>query len=212
MIMLKERIHVLGSSCVAMTFGLVAGSVWAQAPETAPGQTAVCNRRGPIHRMLHHSAHQLQDKFIGYPETFVEPPLGYYAREQFSIQVAKADPHRFTLYKSDFLPGTDKFSPTGAARFNLMFSRLSGWLGPINVEWTPDEPELAKARRQVVLATLQRAGKPVVPERVVIGPSPYPGAWGVEAGTDYTNIITRAQMAAQNYTLSPAIGAYGGIQ
>jgi hypothetical protein len=116
------------------------------------------------------------------------------------------------LYKSDFLPGTDRFSPTGAARFNLMFSRLSGWVGPINVEWTPDEPGLAQARRKVVLATLERAGKPIVPERVTIGPSPYPGRWGVEAASDYMNVITRAQMAAQNYTLTPSIGAYGGLQ
>ena len=55
---------------------------------------------------------------IGYPENFIEPPLGYYVREQLSLQVAKADPHRFTLYRTDFLPGTDRFSPGGADRFN----------------------------------------------------------------------------------------------
>ena len=130
---------------------------------------------------------------IGYPETFIEPPLGYYVREQMTMQVAKADPHRFTLYKTDFLPGTDRFSPTGASRFNLMFSRLNGWLGPVIVEWTPDEPGLAEARRQAVLATLQRAGRPIIPERVVIGPSPYPGASlsglaGTESVNNFNNV------------------------
>ena len=86
---------------------------------------------------------------IGYPENFVEPPLGHYVNEQFTVQVAKADPHRFTLYRSDFLPGTSQFSPIGASRFNIMATRMPGWLGPITIEWTPDQPELAQrgARR-----------------------------------------------------------------
>jgi hypothetical protein len=79
------------------------------------------------------------------------------------------------------------------------------------VEWTPDQPGLAESRRQIVLATLNRAGRPIVADRVVIGPSPYPGRWGIEAGNDFNNIITRSQMPAQNYTLSPT-NISGGIQ
>ena len=29
--------------------------------------------------------------FIGYPDTFIEPPLGYYINQQFAVQVSKAD-------------------------------------------------------------------------------------------------------------------------
>ena len=131
--------------------------------------------------MFHHAAHTLQDKFIGYPRAFIEPPLGSYVNRQFAIQVSKADTHRFTLYRTDFLPGTDQFSPIGASRFNLMYGRLPAWPGPIFVEWTPDQPELAEARRQAILETLAAAGSPMPAERVVIGPSPYPGAMGTEA-------------------------------
>jgi hypothetical protein len=210
--MLTERIRALAWSSAAMVVGLLAGRVWAQPPDIAPGQPQTYNRKGPIHRMLHHTGWELQDKFIGYPETFIEPPLGYYVREQFSIQVAKADHHRFMLYKSDFLPGTAQFSPTGASRFNLMYSRLAGWVGPITVEWTPDQPGLAESRRQVVLATLNRAGRPIIADRVIIGPSPYPGEWGTEAANGFNNVIIRNQLPAQNYPLSPAAAAYGGIQ
>ena len=211
--MLTERIRALAWSSAAMVFGLLAGRVWAQPPDIAPGQPQqVYNRKGPIHRMLHHVGWELQDKFIGYPETFIEPPLGSYIREQFSIEVAKADHHRFMLYRTDFLPGTARFSPTGASRFNLMYSRLAGWVGPITVEWTPDQPGLAESRRQVVLATLNRAGRPIIADRVIIGPSPYPGEWGTEAANGYNNIIMRNQMPAQNYPLPPAAAAYGGIQ
>src|SRR5262245_21387504 len=92
-----------------------------QPPDTAAGPpgVSVCHRRGRLHRMFHHTAHTLEDKFIGDPDAFIEPPLGAYVKRQFAVQVAKADPHRSTLYHSDFLPGTDRFSPIGASRFNL---------------------------------------------------------------------------------------------
>src|SRR3954453_9349144 len=146
--MRSDRKRVFWWSSLAMTTGLIAGYVRAQSPDGSASPPEVCHRTGPIHRMLHHSAHTLHDKFIGAPENFIEPPLGFYIKEQFAMQVSKADNHRFMLYKSDFLPGTDRFSPTGAARFNLMYSRLPGWIGPVTVEWTPDEPRVAEARRQ----------------------------------------------------------------
>ena len=143
-------------------------------------------RRGRIHRMFHHVAHTVQDKFVGYPDTFVEPPLGYYVNEQLAVQVAKANTHRFTFYRSDFLPGTSQFSPAGASRFNVMAARIPGWMGPIMVEWTPDSPALAEAAaRWPCSRRCKRPACPLVADRVVIGPSPYPGAMGVEAVHTY---------------------------
>jgi hypothetical protein len=162
--------------------------------------------------MFHHTAHTLEDKFIGYPDTFIEPPLGYYVNQQLAVQVAKADPHRFTLYRSDFLPGTDRFSPIGASRFNLLVPRLASGSLPIIIEWTPDQPALAQARRQAVLATLERVGRPFPGERVVIGPSPYPGAMGVEAVGHAGNLIARSQAAAVSFPLTPTESASLGVR
>jgi hypothetical protein len=89
-----------------------------------------------------------------------------------------------------------------------MYSRLGGWLCPVIVEWTPDEPGLAESRRLAVLATMQRAGRPIVPERVVIGPSPYPGAMGAETGNNFNTLLTRSQQAAMSYPPTPQSGAY----
>jgi hypothetical protein len=191
----------------------VAKDAAAQSPET-PGAPAapVCTRRGPLHRMFHHSAHTLQDDFIGYPDTFVEPPLGAYINRQFAVQVSKADTHRFTVYQTDFLPGTDRFSPIGASRFNLMYNRLAGWSGPIFVEWTPDQPELAESRRRAILATLSAAGQPMPAERVLIGPSPYPGAMGVDADNNILNTISRNQFGSRGFSPSPAFTASMGVR
>jgi hypothetical protein len=197
----------------AILTGLVAHDAMAQSPDP-PGAPAapVCTRRGRLHRMFHHTAHTLQDDFIGYPATFVEPPLGAYVNRQFALQVSKADPHRFTVYQSDFLPGTDQFSPIGASRFNLMYARLAGWSGPIFVEWTPDQPELAESRRRAILATLAAAGQPLPAERVLIGPSMYPGARGVEAVSDYYNTIGRNQTAALALPPPPIFTSTMGVR
>jgi hypothetical protein len=145
-----------------------------------------------------------KETFIGRPELFYEPPPGFYISEHFSLMQARADPHRFTLYQTDFLPGTNRLSPTGATRFSLMAKRLPQWLGPVLVEWSPDYPGLAEARRAAVLETLQKLGVAMVPERVVIAPSPYPGMLGVDANQNYNNMITRDNQAPLGLPYTPA--------
>jgi hypothetical protein len=175
-------------------------------PPTGPSPRANQPTRGPIRRSLRHTWSFLQDNFVGYPQEFAEPPPGYYNAEIFSVMKSKANPHRFTLYRSDFLPGTDRLSPSGASRFNQMTTRLNGWPGPVLVEWSPDEPGLAEARRTAVLAMLQGTGRPVIPERVVIGPSPYPGLLGTNAANNYVIMITRDVAAPAQYSLTPSSG------
>jgi hypothetical protein len=145
----------------------------------------------------------LHDTFLGRPDDFVEPPVGFYVNQQYALMRAKADPHKFMLYRSDFLAGTNRLSPIGASRFNLMANRLPGWLGPVVIEWIPDEPALAESRRAAVLAMLQSTGMPIVPERVVFGPSPYPGNLGADANAYYNNMLTRDAAAQQGAPLSP---------
>jgi hypothetical protein len=185
--------------------------VLAQAPDEPAAAQPVCARRGRIHRMFHHVAHTTQDKFVGYPDAFIEPPMGHYVNEQFAVQVAKANTHRFTLYRSDFLPGTSQFSPSGASRFNIMAGRIPVWTGPIMIEWTPEQPALAEERRLALLETMQKAGMPVVAQRVVVGPSPYPGSMGVEAVHHAGNTILRDSSAATMFALPPTETAATGV-
>ncbi len=206
MSLILRRIRACGAFA-ATIWSSVGAVAWAQEAENP----ATCTRRGPIHRMIHHSSHTLKDKFIGYPETFVEPPLGYFVREQMAVQVAKADPHRFTLYHTDFLPGTSQWSPIGASRFNIMYSKLASWPGPILIEWTPDKPELADQRRKTVVALLEKSRTPMGPERVVIGPSPYPGALGAEAIGVFGNQLQRNQGAGTSFPLPPNVSASSGV-
>ncbi|MFI5458710.1 MAG: hypothetical protein ACHRXM_25050 [Isosphaerales bacterium] len=207
----RTTIRIVRWSCVTLILGLTPAGTRAQAPADGTPPPAVCTRRGKLHRLFHHSAHTIQDKFVGYPDTFKEPPLGYYITEQLGVQVAKADTHRFTLYRSDFLPETSLFSPNGASRFNIMFARFPSWLGPISVEWTPEQPALAQSRRQAILDTMRQAGQPILAQRVVIIPSPYPGAVGTEASNNYSNTVIRSQGAAQTFALPPTETAASGV-
>ena len=161
--------------------------------------------------MFHHTAHTLQDKFIGYPDTFIEPPLGSYVNEQFAVQVAKADTHRFTFYRTDFLPGTDRFSPIGASRFNIMYAgcRL------VRADHRRMDARSARAGRGAPAGDPRdagAAGQPMLAERVVIGPSPYPGAMGVDAANNITNTINRGRLRPATFPLPPTVSASMGVR
>jgi hypothetical protein len=205
------RLVWLGKTAAILFVVGLATPAGAQTPIDPASSQPICNRRGRIHRLFHHSAHTLQDKFVGYPDTFMEPPLGFYVNEQLGVQVAKANTHRFTFYRSDFLPGSTVFSPAGASRFNIMSRRIPGWMGPITVEWTPDQPALAEQRRLAVLETLQKAGAPLLADRVVVAPSPYPGARGVDAININGNTILRNQGAGTVFPLTPTETAATGV-
>lgn len=205
--MRRERVWIFGGAG-GLASSVFAAAVWAQAPAPprGPAPRVVCETGGPVRRGVNHVGGVLQDNLIGYPQEFVEPPPGFYIYETFGVMKAKANTHRFTLYRSDFLAGTDRLSPAGAGRFNLMAARLRGWLGPVVIEWSPDQPGLAESRRAAVLALLGGIGCPVIPERVVVGPSPYPGSLGTDAANNYSIMITRDQQAPTTYSVSPTTG------
>jgi hypothetical protein len=203
-----------------LTAGLFGATVWAQAPGTippppppAPGGV-ICEPTGPVGNAVRHAGRALQDGLIGYPDLFYEPPVGAYINANFNTMRAKANPHRFMLYRTDFLAGSNQFSPVGAGRFNLMASRLRAWTGPIVVEWSPDEAGLAEARRAMVVATLEKAGMPGVAQRVFIAPTPYPGGLGADSANYYNIMIMRDSAAGAGYTYTPTsasgFGAGGG--
>ena len=192
----------------AAAAGLVPGWALAQdpipSPPTGPVPVTRCRNVGPIRGAFRHVGRTLQSSVIGYPEEFVEPPLGFYLRENVAVMKAKAAPHAFTLYHSDFVGDSATLSPNGAQRLSLMARRLPCWLGPVVVEWTPDRPALAESRRAAIVAMLRGARLPVDDGRVVVGPSLAPGLMGTDAVANYNNLILRDAQAAQNFSLSPA--------
>jgi hypothetical protein len=209
--MKNRRSRMIGWAST-LAAGIVSVPAWAQVPVPPTGPVPRENARpvGPIHRAVQHVCFTLQDKFIGYPDQFIEPPLGFYVYETIGMMKARADTHNFILYRSDFINDSTTLSPSGAQRLSLMAARLPGWLGPVYVEWTPDKPGLADARRSVLVATLQNAGLPIVAERVLVGPSPYPGSLGPDANNFYQNLIFRDQAAAPNFSLTPTSTAVFG--
>jgi hypothetical protein len=172
---------------------------------TAPaGTCSTCgHKNGLIHRAMRHVWHGLKDNLIGYPEEFVEPPLGATRGEINAQMVARADLHRYTLYRSDFLANSPTLTQGGARRLNDMAKRLPGWLGPLMIEATPDRPGLAEARRDAIALALAQCGQPVGPERLVVAGSPYPGLPGTYAVNSHAVLIDREVRAPMTYSVSP---------
>ena len=206
--MRKDR-AIIRFAAGGLASGFLVAAVCAQDPAPlppsgpAPANVPYYQRQGPIGRAMSHTKRVLTDNFIGYPQEFAEPPPGFYINEIFGVMKVKASPHRYTLYQTDFLPGADRLSPVGAGRFNLMAARLRSSLTPVMIEWSPDEPGLAEARRTAVLALLRQGGFPVIPERVLIGPSPYPGGMGSDSEIFHPNMLTRDGNAAKSYSTTP---------
>ena len=59
---------------------------------------------------------------------------------------------------------------------------------------------------------LQQSGQPIIPERVVVGPSPYPGGLGIEPANFYHNMTIRSQMASPAFSLPPSESAAMGVR
>ena len=49
-------------------------------------------------------------------------------------------------------------------------------------------------------------------ERVLIGPSPYPGAMGVDADNNIINTISRNQFGSRGFAPAPAFTASMGVR
>ncbi len=194
--------------------GLLATSAAAEAqepvPVAAPPAQPPPRRVGPIRRAIRHVGQTVHEDFIGDPDNFYEPPLGASLNGTFAVMRAKAAPHVYTLYRSDFLVDTSTLTPVGIGRMDRICRSLRGWCGPVIVEPTPDKPGLAEARRDAVIALLQQGGNPVGAERVVIGPPVAPGLLGTDAGNNYATLIVRDQQAAAQFTLTPSASTSPG--
>ncbi|ADV60670.1 hypothetical protein Isop_0073 [Isosphaera pallida ATCC 43644] len=148
----------------------------------------------------------LRDRVLGWPEKFVEPPLGAASNEFIELQRSKALEGKYTLYRSDFVSGTDRLSPGGANRLNRMATRLNRWMGPLTIEWVPEDPAIGEARRNRIVSLLQGAGFNIAPEQVVVGPSPYEGLRGEEGVGHYNAIINRYTQGLDSFQSNIAGG------
>jgi hypothetical protein len=179
------------------------------APPAPPAQ-APPRRIGPIRRAIRHVGRTVHEDFIGDPDLFAEPPLGASLYGTIAVMRAKAEPHVYTLYRSDFLVDAPALTPVGIGRMDRINRTLRGWCGPVIIEPTPDKPGLAESRRDAVIAALQQGGNPVGPERVVIGPPVAPGLLGTDAGNNYATLITRDQKAPASFSVTPAMSTSPG--
>ena len=87
---MRRKKVVMFWSAGGLASGLLAATVWAQAPVPATGpapRVVYQPEGGPIHRAFQHVGRKLQDNFIGYPQEFVEPPPGFSISESFGTMI-----------------------------------------------------------------------------------------------------------------------------
>jgi len=151
---------------------------------------------------------RLQDCFLGYPGEFSAPPLGQFLYEHGKTQVANGTAARMTLYHYDFVEGRNALNQRGKDQLAKIAALLPHNFFPVVVERTPEAPDLAEARRLLVLNELARSSFPIPRERVMVGVPMAEGLSGVEAEIVYRNLI--GQTTGGGMTLAPIL--VGGSQ
>jgi hypothetical protein len=140
-----------------------------------------------------HGTNRLQDCFLGYPEEFRSPPLGYFLHQNFRTEVANADAAFMVLYQYDFVDGGTALNVHGQDKLARIAALLPRNFAPVVIERLPCAPGLAEARRLAVLDELAHGPFPVPPERVVVGPPIAGGLNGVDAAHVYENLLIQTQ-------------------
>lgn len=210
---------LLGAAMLSGTWaiGAVALAQSPIPPPVVPGHHHHAAGPGPIARAAHHAGFVVKDRMIGYHDQFAQPPLGFFVEANYRAQAARADTHRWTLYRTDFWADSDRLTPNGAARLARMASRSACWGGPLLVEVVPDRPGLAERRRDAVASALAQAGTAIGPDRLVVGLSPYLGLRGDLAGGPsviggYDGLVLDRSLAAPAaLSLSPVQPAAAGL-
>lgn len=164
-------------------------------PEARPGPVPVPpppNRPGLFNWRQRHAVHKshLQEKVLGYPEEFNEWPLGrsLYALNQ--TQVANGAAARMILNHCDFVGDTTELNYRGRDKLAAIAAQLPSTFNPVIIERTPWAPEVAEARRLIIVERLVRGPFPVPAERVVIAPAIARGLSGAEAVIVDTNRLS----------------------
>jgi hypothetical protein len=138
---------------------------------------------------------KLRDCIAPYYADFSYTKLGQFLYEQGRTMVANGDASRMVLYDYDFVEGGEALNTRGKDQLAKIQAMLPQNFFPLVIERTPNEPNLAKSRRQQVLKELAKGSFPIPQERVVIAASPAGGLTGVEADLINKNLILQTQKA-----------------
>jgi hypothetical protein len=114
------------------------------------------DRRSALVRWWNYQAKpRLQASHWGYPEFFEEMPWGSSVRAHQCAQIASGLENRLVLYQYDFHEGSVTLNRTGQLRLRDLAAAYPHWSHHrLVIESTPDNPPLAIARRNHVMALL----------------------------------------------------------
>ncbi|MDG3004743.1 hypothetical protein [Paludisphaera mucosa] len=164
--------------------------------ERAPLDPVAAARKGPhffFKKIRSWHWRRAQGKLLGYPEEFRPRMLGSSVYAMGRTMASNGAEARLALHDYDFAPGSAELNERGRDQLAKAAAQLAASPYPLIVERTPDDPELAGARRRAVLDALAAASFPVAEERVLVGqPLPF-GMSGVNAQIVSANALNRTQ-------------------
>lgn len=121
-------------------------------------------------RWNQHTRPRWQQRFLGYPEEFCEPPLGLFLAAHTDAMIASGAKTNSTLFQCDFLPGTAQLNAAGLRKLIRITDTLTTTSPEIVIEATPQNPDLAERRRATVATWLANNRFHLSSEQIIVKP------------------------------------------
>lgn len=114
------------------------------------------------------------------PPGAIPSPVGTYACQWQTAQIAKADLDKFVIHQNEWYMGGDTLGPDGKRHMTKIADRLPHVPCPVIIA-TSDNEELDNTRREFVVKKLADAGVDDAENRVVLAVPEAEGMYGQEA-------------------------------
>jgi hypothetical protein len=148
----------------------------------------------------------------GYPQYFVEPPLGALVYAPFRKQIEHGMAASMVIYEYDFLDlpgGTVQLNAAGQRHLRRIAQLAEHTPFPIVIQPATQDGDVDEARQALVLAELQKLTTSVPPDRVIVAALPPIGVNGVEGQIIYSNQLRQTQMGGKQPIPTGTTTGYG---
>jgi len=146
---------------------------------------------------------------FGLHERLFSPPVGSALRHNIARHRARGRAARAVLYGYDFEPGSSKLNQHGYEQVQKMADWVTNSGVQVVVEYSPDSPDLAANRRQIVITHLRDLGIADASDYVMVGRPLAPGLKPIESQIIYQKLLGRLAGGGAQQTSGNA-GSAGG--
>ncbi len=205
----KQRAISVGWSCIAASaLAAASGGAGASRRSSTLARPPACSRQGRLHRLVspfgaydRGQDHRLSREFRRAAARAITSTSNSRCRSPRPTRIGSRSTAAISCREQ-----TCSRRPEHRGTTSWRLECRAGWVRSRS-NGLPSSPNWLRRGARRSSRGCIKAGQPILRDRVVIAPSPYPGAMGIEAANNFNNTIVRSQQAATNFPLPPTESA-----